>query len=550
MTYKSRATYPHTPTHKSFSYHNIRTLRMSPSTENANIDLFPAPSSILPHGLSPARWPGRTPESTVALRELLQENHERWHIFFNDIGFHNHISHRLLALWALGADEEVLKAAFKFDSMPDKERPAFSSPERITLANFHDHLRDEKYFSAYLHFFTDIVVAENRDVSSVLEEFVFTGQSADTVKTQEENGRDLQPPLLISFFEGLLHALIHVGYGLEFGLSGMIVEGLALASVHRPTPGFETLVWSSHKTLDHKGDKSKVDVENLISGFNQSLGIDSHEARDVHAFTVLARIMKDPAMEVKKVNAEDIFAILSENGGETSKSLRRYADQWSIYTSEPESVQRKIEELQWMNVLIFAVAGFKKLKSGEFRADFYLMHLVTTSLFLPSLVAHLPLSSQEVLLRSYFAISLAIYVARGRPKIDPVPLFEVAMNDHMFDPVDGFTPPALNLLSSSSSSSEKDPNIWLSLITRAILHPDDHVAKFQRAVAHYANLYGSTPKGYFERLGIELNGVEKIDGTLFAKAGALAQRRLGRDRGGKSLVSFWDFEGFYEEEEQ
>ncbi|KAJ3871078.1 hypothetical protein F5051DRAFT_423659 [Lentinula edodes] len=194
---------------------------MSSSSDTASFDLFPTPSSALPHALSPTWWPGSTPDSTAILRQLLQENHEKWHIFFNNIGFHNHISHRLLALWALGANKEVLKATYESDSEPDKERPAFSSPELITSANFRDHLRDERYFNAYVQFFTDILMVQKKDVASVLEDFVFSGLD---VKTRDENGRIIQSPLFVPFFEGLLHALIFVGYGLEFSLPGMIIH--------------------------------------------------------------------------------------------------------------------------------------------------------------------------------------------------------------------------------------------------------------------------------------------------------------------------------------
>jgi hypothetical protein len=38
--------------------------------------------------LVPIHWPGISPESTAALREVLKDNHERWHAFFNDHGFH------------------------------------------------------------------------------------------------------------------------------------------------------------------------------------------------------------------------------------------------------------------------------------------------------------------------------------------------------------------------------------------------------------------------------------------------------------------------------
>jgi hypothetical protein len=49
--------------------------------------LFPDPSPP-PSTLSPTTWPGISPEATAVLRRVLKDNHERFHIFFNEKGFH------------------------------------------------------------------------------------------------------------------------------------------------------------------------------------------------------------------------------------------------------------------------------------------------------------------------------------------------------------------------------------------------------------------------------------------------------------------------------
>ena len=49
------------------------------------------------------------------------------------------------------------------------------------------------------------------------------------------------------------------------------------------------------------------------------------------------------------------------------------------------------------------------------------MHLVTSSVFIPSLVAYLTPRSGALLLRSYFATSLSWYLTQGRP---PLPIRE------------------------------------------------------------------------------------------------------------------------------
>ena len=46
--------------------------------------LFPAPMRFPPSVLSPHALPGTSPEAERALLEILQHNHQSYHIFFND----------------------------------------------------------------------------------------------------------------------------------------------------------------------------------------------------------------------------------------------------------------------------------------------------------------------------------------------------------------------------------------------------------------------------------------------------------------------------------
>ena len=51
--------------------------------------LFPFPSP--PPAFAPQRLPGISQETNAALVNALKENHTRWHIFFNDKGFHKYV---------------------------------------------------------------------------------------------------------------------------------------------------------------------------------------------------------------------------------------------------------------------------------------------------------------------------------------------------------------------------------------------------------------------------------------------------------------------------
>ena len=51
----------------------------------------------------------------------------------------SHVTHHVLAIYALGASPEMIEEAYSRD---DHHKPAFSSPEPITDKNFSDHLGD------------------------------------------------------------------------------------------------------------------------------------------------------------------------------------------------------------------------------------------------------------------------------------------------------------------------------------------------------------------------------------------------------------------------
>lgn len=61
----------------------------SATKETLNL-LFPLPATSL-QPLAPVLTPGQSADSAEALVEILKENHKRFHIFFNDRGFHKYV---------------------------------------------------------------------------------------------------------------------------------------------------------------------------------------------------------------------------------------------------------------------------------------------------------------------------------------------------------------------------------------------------------------------------------------------------------------------------
>ncbi|KAJ6571060.1 hypothetical protein B0H19DRAFT_936933 [Mycena capillaripes] len=131
--------------------------------------------------------------------------------------------------------------------------------------------------------------------------------------------------------------------------------------------------------------------------------------------------------------------------------------------------------------------------------------------------------ASKSLLRAYFSRSFAYYIPRGRPNLNirsffstsHIPTFPAPLHAHIY--ASAFPSPA--------SPLALTPNPWLQIIQSALVHPDDHLCKIQRALAHYRSLYGEIAPGEFK--DTELEGSEFIDGTLFVRGGSGRLRWIG-----------------------
>ena len=109
------------------------------------------------------------------------------------------------------------------------------------------------------------------------------------------------------------------------------------------------------------------DEDKLASKFAQ-IGVQGLHVDDpntgTHAFTILARILADPRLEMKR--PKDLFLINKFVLDKAGAAIREYVDQWDL---SGDDLGKKLEELLWTNVLIYGVGGSEK--SGEFNADFF-----------------------------------------------------------------------------------------------------------------------------------------------------------------------------------
>lgn len=167
------------------------------------------------------------------------------------------------------------------------------------------------------------------------------------------------------------------------------------------------------------------------------------------------------------------------------------------------------------------------------------MHFVTSTLFLPSFASHLKATSFSLLLRSYFASALTVWIARGRPSPHIESFYSrTSTAFHAPGPA-----PTLgrDVLAPESAIA---PNPWLQVTQSTLVHPNEHLPKAIRSLAHFAHLLGSKPPGTWADKNCKLEGAEKLDGTLFVRVASLTMDRLGWVREGEGKKE-WDFSGFW-----
>ncbi|KZT34795.1 hypothetical protein SISSUDRAFT_991368 [Sistotremastrum suecicum HHB10207 ss-3] len=485
--------------------------------------LYPLPAVTTAR--SPRSIPGFSVESGQELQKWLKVDAESWHVYFDDRGFHNHLAHHLYAAYGLGASPSVIRDAYQLQAKT--QRKAFASPVDITEANWKEHLGDDKYYKGYLEFFYGVVASLG--ISGALEKYIFSAE-ANWGTSGEKTG----PQMLSRFVSGLLHPLIHAGQGCEFSIPGTVAQGLGWTAISSNSPA----VLLPKEFFAHAASGT---LSSLFSTLTLQSATSTKES-NLHSFSILTRMLNDPALDptpefrvvMDGIQIDTIDPFLQSPKGEI---ILKYASLWQIDTSIAGELEKKLEELSWLMVLIYGVGGWRK--GRDYKADFQTMHFVTSSLFLPSIMDRVQPSSQSALLRAYFSMTLAYWVNRGRPALDIKGFWE-ATNSTSYNTPGPQPSPAEATLGEDSVV----PNPWLPLLQSTVIHTDEHLLKFQRAVVHYATVYGNRKPGHFS--GTELAGAELLDGSLFLRVAWLTANRLGWMREGQKAGD-WDLVGFLDD---
>ncbi|KAI1487490.1 hypothetical protein F5X96DRAFT_649724 [Biscogniauxia mediterranea] len=167
-------------------------------------------------------WRIRQSESAARkTSELLQKDLELHHVYFNDAGYHDHISHHLLALYGTGASAEDIEKAYNDNT--SYQRPAMKTHGN-PVEDFKDWEKAKKclgkgqYYPDFLAYFQAEI--ERLGWQKTIHEHMFKG---------DERSEDM----LLRMFAGLVHPLLQLMYGVEWQQPAMVAMGLAQAAVHR-----------------------------------------------------------------------------------------------------------------------------------------------------------------------------------------------------------------------------------------------------------------------------------------------------------------------------
>ncbi|KAL8276912.1 hypothetical protein RQP46_010640 [Phenoliferia psychrophenolica] len=376
----------------------------------------------------------------------MQDNHVNAHVFTNDRGFHNHTAHHVLAAYSLGASPLLLKDIYDLNNLESKPMPPLQAVD-ITESNWTDFLADKSYYPNYLSFFHGLI--SRPPVAPSL----YAGRPSSVVPVLEKYLLSGEGDMLVRSLSGVLHPLIHIGHGLEFGLDALVAEGLAQAACQPPDVGalfdtpwppappkptsFQSTMTSAFSSLKLSASSSLLGLHPIASpldSFSRTAATLPRAHRipkeGLSAFTILDRILHDQTL----AGESSVDETLERHGEE----IRAWADEWkfsfeksgewnedgraskgkgvrSARVPEWDEIVEKCEELVWVATVIYASAsrpGYENVK-----LDFFTMHCLTSILFLPTLLEHVSPHLRPYLLQSHFRVMLTLWISRGRPEL-------------------------------------------------------------------------------------------------------------------------------------
>ncbi|ODH52802.1 hypothetical protein GX48_00996 [Paracoccidioides brasiliensis] len=309
--------------------------------------------------------------------ELLQTDMEKHHIFFNEMGFHDHITHHILTSFALGASPAALQKAF--DNNSSYQLPRRPVDEAIVQKlgskdEFNAYAEKRDQYPNFLAFFQRQI--DSRGIGPVVNEYLFANNK-------------LADDMLVRLFGGLIHPFIHLGFGLEFNQPAIVAQGLAETAVHQANlKPFLLPAERAAGGVGKEGQKSLVQLQQEIR-FNHKLRTSVHW--------------------------DDENKILDGVMTRAPSEMIEIASQFSV---GPHQIEEKLAEL--VNAVVY-FTGAAQCPPKCIKFDFFYMHCVTSAIFLRAFISQPWLSEQNKLriLEWKGRMDLLVYTSRGATEPHP-----------------------------------------------------------------------------------------------------------------------------------
>ena len=210
--------------------------------------------------------------------------------------------------------------------------------------------------------------------------------------------------------------------------------------------------------------------------------------------------------------------------------IRRLTAMWHCVSDlSPAELEIKAEEVSFLTTLLFAGTGERGQRP---RLDFYLVHLLTSSLFVPPLIGALKEGrSRARLLGAFLSAMLSMLLARGFPRIDAGLL--MSYTDVPLPPSQRSGKAGKQLPGVIGLAGAMDyVNPWPGLLQHGLPAHDAHTVKALRALCiasqRYSTIAPGEMVGAFDEHGQEtLEGTSTVDGTVFVRAAGVLLNVMG-----------------------
>lgn len=298
------------------------------------------------------------------LKHLIRANHVNHSIIYHDLRFDNHMPHILSSAYLLGASVDQLHHIY--DKEAQELEPWEDSPAELTEEDWREFLGDKLYQRAFIDFFEDALVSKHSyNWKKVVDEYIFSGEQ----------------PLVNGLIGGLGHPLIHLGYAYEMDNREIAMEALGLSAVQYNY---------FHKYID---DKSYTKP----SPFSSTSPLD-----------LLHKLQQDTRFDgLFKDRGFDNIDVLFEKH---EPLILEYWNAWKF-----EDPLKQFQESQEAAVALLVAT----VPPGTHSYKFFVVHLLTTSHAVRILLPVIPVKFHVNLVREWWLLTLTVYIAELRPKIDP-----------------------------------------------------------------------------------------------------------------------------------